>query len=656
MKLLIVESPGKIKTIQSFLEKDYIVRASVGHCYEISGKNNAIDIENGFKVNYSVIRGKGKVVDELKALSKKAEIVYIATDADREGEAIGWHIATKALDKKANIKRITFQEITKSAITNAIANPGEMNEDLFNAQQTRSIIDRLVGFKVSPLLWRYVASKTSAGRVQSVGLRLLVDRQAEIDVFVPEEYWTIDGLFKNEEEFNAGYVLKDKIPNEESANEELKKIKAAKKWTIISIDKNRKSRNPYPVFQTSTMQQFCSSQFGWPAKKTMRIAQKVYEKGMITYHRTDSLNISKEAITAARKLIEKDFGKKYLPVKARRFKSKNKNAQEAHEGIRPTHLEDTIDKADAMLEFEEAKLYEAIYRRFIACQMEQAQFDHTKIIIESEKELQFATKGQILAFDGFLKMYTYSNQNDTILPDLKKGEEVKLLNTEAKQHFTKPPVQFNEATLVKSLEEKGIGRPSTYASIIETLRKRKYVEDKNKVMTPTVLGKEVCNYLVKAFPELMNYNYTARIEDELDEIANAKKEYIKVLEHFWGELAKYLEASKNIAQKIKDDNVTEHKCPVCKKNFLVKRRGKYGPFYGCEGYREDNCKATFKIGDDGEPIAIEKKERRYLEGHNCECGGRLVIRKNSRTGDEFCGCEKYPKCKKVYTVKGKKIK
>ena len=653
-----MESPGKIRTIQNFLGNNYIVKASVGHCYEINPAEDSIDIANNFKTVYSIIKGKKSIVNELKQLSREADTCFIATDPDREGEAIGWHIAHRALDKKANIRRISFQEITKSAVLNALKNPGELNDDLFNAQQARSVLDRLVGYKVSPFLWRYVAKKTSAGRVQSIGLKFIVERQAEIDAFVPEEYWSILGSFitPDKEEFSSNYQPKKKLTNKTDTDTILSLIKKVEKWIAEKVTKTEKKRSPYPVFQTSTLQQACSAIFHWPAKTTMNHAQKLYEKGLITYHRTDSVSISKEAISAVRKLIGDNLGKEYLPKNPIFYRSK-KTAQEAHEGIRPAHLEHTLDHVKGLTTDIEYKLYELIFKRFLACQMCNAIFDNTKIeILSDDRKHLFTTTGQILRFDGFLRVWSYSSTTDTILPEVNMGDELDLRFVKSSQHFTKPPTSYNDASLVKTLEEKNIGRPSTYASIIETLKRRKYIEVEKKVFRPTDLGKRVCDFLIKAFPELMNPNYTARIEEQLDDIAQNKKVWQNVVEKFWTELEKYLKASKEVGKKIREDNITDILCPACKEHYLVIRFGRYGKFYGCKGFAKKKCDAMFQIGKDGEPVEVKKKEKKYIKNKTCECGGKLIIRKARKSGNEFGGCEKYPKCKKIYSLDGEIIK
>lgn len=654
MKLFIVESPGKIKTIQKILPSDFIVKASVGHCFQIERTDRGIDVNNNYKVRYVPISGKSKVIEELKKLSKEAEEVYIATDNDREGESIGAHIADRIIKDPSKIRRVVFQEITKSAILKAIQHPTDINRDMYNAQQARSVLDMLVGFKVSPILWQKIMSGTSAGRVQSIGLRYVVEKQREIDSFIPKEYWTIEGDFNGDLIANYSAEMK----NEKEKNECIVLINAAKKWLVKNIESDKKSRIPFPVFTTSSMQQFCSTTYGWSGKKTMEVAQKLYELGKCTYHRTDSVNISVEALTEVRELISNEYGNKYLPKNPRAFKNKNANAQEAHEGIRPTHLDFSVDMARGELGSDEFKLYNAIYRRFVACQMEDAVFNHSKITIESDNKQVFTANGQTCDFDGFLKVYTFSNAKETILPNFKKNEEVKLLGIKDEQHFTKPPAQYNDASLVKVLEEEGIGRPSTYATIIDTLIKREYVKKDGKAFRPTDLGCKVCDFLVANFQELMDKKYTARIEEQLDEIANGDKVWQYVVDGFFTEIKKRIDGARK-ADSMKEAVETEIICPTCQKNKLVKRSGRYGEFYGCAGYMikgKGKCSAIFKIGQNGEPVIQEKKEVEYLEGKVCDkCGSKIIVRTATKTGKKFGGCSKFPKCKRMFSLEGEPI-
>lgn len=667
MKLVIVESPGKVATIQKYLGSDFKVKASVGHCFQIEPKDGAIDIENGYQPTYIVIPQKKKVVSEIKALAQEADVCYIASDPDREGEAIGWHIAKRVVKNACTIHRISFQEITKAAVLAALKNPHELNENLFNAQQARSVLDMLVGYKVSPVLWRKVCRGTSAGRVQSIGLRFIVERQREIDNFKPEEYWDITGTFSTQKltEFSATFKSDEKLVSEAQVAVLLESIGKAKKWHVKSVSKAGKTRSPQPVFNTSSLQQFGSTTFGWDGKKTMKVAQSLYEgfsisgheaTGLITYHRTDSLNISSEAVTAVRDFITKEAGAKYLPDQPRKFKSKE-SAQEAHEGIRPSHLEFTLAEVRASLGDDEYKLYEAIYYRFISCQVVDAEFDVTKVSIESDNKHTFTANGQVLVFDGFLKYWPYASAKDEMLPAMTENDVVNLKDVKGNQHFTKAPAAFNTASLVKVLEEQGIGRPSTYATIVDTLLRRGYMTKKGKAFAPTELGCRVGEFLIAAFPELMNPNYTARMETELDEVAEHGKAWSNVVDGFYSELSKRIGESKSVASTAKE--VTDITCPACGKFKLVKRFSKFGAFYGCEGYKqkgEGHCAATFQIGPEGQAVAKEKKEVKYIEGAKCDkCGALIVIRTGKKSGKQFGGCSKFPKCRRMFSLDGKPI-
>lgn len=663
MRLFIVESPGKIKTIQSFLPRDFVVKASVGHCYQIERSNHSIDIDNKYKPKYVVIAGKQKVVDEISKLSKQSEEVFIATDADREGESIGMHIAERAVKDPKKIKRIIFHEITKNAILKSLENPTKLNKDLYDAQQARSVLDMLVGFKISPVLWVKVRSGTSAGRVQSIGLRFIVERQREIDKFEPREYWTIPGVFSTikKENLKVLYQSENEIPNGTMANEIKDDVEALTDWYVDSISKTSKTKGSYPVFNTSSLQQFCSSTFGWDGKHTMSLAQKLYEGGHITYHRTDSLNISNEAVKNVRQLISKVFGKDYVPLKPRLFKTKNKVAQEAHEGIRVTHLENTLEQIKSCTTDPEFKLYEAIYSRYLSCQMSDAELNSSKVVIKSKsvQKHKFTTNGQIIKFEGYLKVWgKYSNTKDEDLPKICENDKLDLKEVKSEQHFTKPPAAFNTASVVKILEEEGIGRPSTYAGIVDTLIKRTYIEKEGKSFRPTELGCLVCDFLIANFPELMDTKYTARIEEQLDDVANGDCVWHEAVDVFFKEIRKRIVDARG-TESLKRHEVTNITCPTCKKNKLVKRTGKYGDFYGCAGFSirgKEKCTANFKIGDNGEPIAKEIKELKYLEGIVCDkCGSKIAIRISSKTGKEFGGCEKFPTCKRLYTMEGEPI-
>jgi DNA topoisomerase-1 len=549
MDLFIVESPGKIKTIQNFLPRGFVVKASVGHCYQFPRTDSAININKNYEPTYVPIEGKEKVIAEIKKLSDDAETIYLGMDADREGCAIAWLIADYAIKDRKKIKRVIFHEITKKAILDSIKYPIQLDsqKDLFEAQQARSVLDMLVGFKISPVLWNKVKSGTSAGRVQSIGLKLIVERQREINKFIPKEYWTLPAIFLTikKNQFKALYQLEKEIPNETIATQIKKDVETLADWYVDSISKSTKTKQPYPVFNTSSLQQFCSSTFNWDGKHTMSLAQKLYEGGHITYHRTDSLNISDEAIANVRKLIIADFGKNYCPIKPRTFKTKNKVAQEAHEGIRPTHLEKTLNEVKASVSDAEFKLYEAIYARFLACQMSDAELNSSKVIIKSKLSKHvFTANGQIIKFDGYLKIWgRFSNTKDEELPQVSEKDKLSLKEVKAEQHFTKPPAAYNTASLVKVLEEEGIGRPSTYAGIIDTLIKRTYVEKDGKSFKPTDLGYSVCDFLVANFPELMDTKYTARIEEQLDDIANGNRVWHEAVDSFFKEIRKRIIAA-----------------------------------------------------------------------------------------------------------------
>ncbi|MDD5649376.1 MAG: type I DNA topoisomerase [Candidatus Nanoarchaeia archaeon] len=658
MQLFIIESPGKIKTISSFLPRDFVIKASVGHCFSIKSDTD-IDFKNNYKPTYRIIDGKTKVIQELKSLAEKAENVYFATDNDREGMAIAKLLLDNILSKKERLgkaKRVIYNEITKSAILKAIDNPTEFDDNLFHAQQARSVLDLLVGFKISPVLWNKVRSRTSAGRVQSIGLKLIVERQREIDKFVPKEYWSIQGDFitNDKESMRALYHSENEILNGTIATQIKDDIKALTDWYVHSIVKTKKLKSPYPIFNTSSLQQFCSNVFGWDGKYTMSLAQKLYEGGHITYHRTDSLNISDEAIVDTRRLIASNFGKKYCPLKPRLFKTKNKVAQEAHEGIRPTHLDSTLKEIESRVSDKEFKLYEAIYIRFFACQMSDAETNASKILIKSKTSYhEFTANGQIISFDGYLKIWNkYSNTKNEELPFVNENDKLVLEEVKTEQHFTKPPASYNTASLVKVLEEEGIGRPSTYAGIIDNLIKRTYVEKDGKSFKPTELGFLVNDFLVVNFPELMDIKYTARIEGKLDDIANGNCIWYDSVDEFYKEIKKRIIAAQG-AETLKKSEVTDIICPVCNNYKLVKRSGKYGDFYGCSGFIEKgkkHCKAMFKIGPKGEPII---KVVKFLEGVVCDkCGSKIAIRKSDKIDKEFYACSGFPKCKRLFSFEG----
>lgn len=656
LSLVIVESPAKVKKIQGYLGSKYIVKASFGHCFQIDPKGTSIDKEKNFEPKYVPAAKKSQVISEIRAAAKKCDTVYIASDPDREGEAIGYHLAKFVIKNDAKIKRVTFHEITKSAILKAFQNATVLNEPMYHSQQARAVIDRLVGYEVSPVLWSKVCKGTSAGRVQSIGLKIIVERQKEIDAFIPKEYWDISAVFRTQEDkdFKTSYFKSGKIKTEEEAKAILSDIKKERDWSVSSLDRTTKTRHPSPLFNTASMQQFAATNFGWPGKKTMKVAQELYELGRLTYHRTDSVNISKEAMNEVRQFIPLAYGAQYLPKTPNYYRSKNKSAQEAHEGIRPTSVQDTPSKIKVLLTRDQGKLYEAVFCKFVSSQMMDAKFDSVKAVIESgDKKHKFRASGQSIIFEGFLKAWPYGSAKENILPSMKQGEPSSLIKTAADQHFTSPPAAYNDASLVKTMEENGVGRPSTYASIIDTLEKRAYVERDGKNFKPTELGTLVCDYLIGAFPEMMDTGYTARVEEKLDEIAEGKHVWYDTVGDFYTELSKRIGSAKKGASA-KQQEGTGITCPTCGKHELIRRRSRYGEFYGCAGFQEkgkDKCKAAFKIGPDGEPVA--KKEVEYMQGVKCDkCGKKIAIRTSRKTGEKFGGCSGFPKCKRMFDMTG----
>lgn len=635
MQLVIVESPTKSKTIAAFLGKDYEVLSSYGHVRDLPKSKLGVDIEKDFTPGYIIPVKAKKNVKALKTAVGKADLTILATDEDREGEAIAWHL-TQALnlDGDNKYKRIVFHEITKPAIEEALKNPRKIDMPLVDAQQARRILDRLVGYKLSPFLWKKIARGLSAGRVQSVAVRLVVEREKEIQDFKPQEYWTIAALLeKNRKELEATLFKKDSqvldklsIKSKKEADEILNDLKDAE-YKVAEIEQKEIKRNPLPPFTTSTLQQTAWKRFHFPAKFTMRIAQNLYEKGLITYHRTDSLNLSDLALFAAKKFIIEEYGEKYWAGYLRRFKTKSKGAQEAHEAIRPSYADKTPDQLK--LEAREMKLYSLIWQRFIASQMNQAIFDATSINIEA-KNYVFRANGQVLKFDGFLKVYSIKFEENG-LPQLERGETLKLVKLNPAQHFTEPPPRYNEASLIKALEENGIGRPSTYAPIISTIQERNYIEkDENRRFRPTEIGGVVNDFLVKHFPEIVDIGFTAKMEEDLDEIAEGKKEWVPVIKEFYTPFEtklkqKYEDVSKeDVAAK-----PTEKKCPKCGSPLLL-RWGRYGQFYACSAFPK--CRFT------------ESLEKKNLDIKCPKCKEGDVVEKRTKKHKIFYGCVNWPKC------------
>ena len=649
--LIIVESPAKARTIGNFLGKEYKVVASKGHIRDLPKSSFGITVEDGvFKPKYTIPREANPTVKELKKLAKEAETVYIATDEDREGEAIGYHIA-KAIGKDPEtLPRIVFHEITKNAIQHALENPRKIDMQSVDAQQTRRLLDRIVGYKLSPLLANKIQKGLSAGRVQSAALKIVVDREREIKAFKPEEYWSIEALFNTSVEseiysFEGQKIEKMTLKNEAMASR-IKESALTESFVVDRIEKSRRKSKTPPPFMTSTLQQTASTQLGFSPKKTMMIAQKLYEgvntdlgvSGVITYMRTDSLNLAKEAVEEARAFILSNIGEEYLPSSAKRYSSKAKGAQEAHEAIRPTRVDFTPEKAKAYLGADELKLYRLIYRRFLASQMKDAEFETQSILFKGEKSV-FKASGRRLVFDGYYKVLGY-NEKDRLLPVMKEGEEASLDKIEMKQHFTEPPARYTEASLIKRLESLGIGRPSTYAPTISILQNRKYIEIEKKKIHPTEIAFTVIEMLEEHFPEIVDSNFTSRMEETLDAIAEGKEEWQKVLARFYEPFMQKIEKGKKSIKSLKVSKPTGEKCPQCGAELLI-RKGRYGEFIACSNFPK--CKYSKNI--DG-----SEKEKPEESNEVCEkCGSAMVV-KNSRRG-KFLACSAYPKCKNAKPLK-----
>ncbi len=638
MKLIIVESPTKSKTLQKFLGPDYTIRSSFGHIRDLPIDELGVDIENNFKPKYIVLSKSKKVISDLKKEAQKAKTIILATDEDREGEAISWHLS-QVLGLKEP-QRIVFHEITKSAIEQALKNPRQIDMNLVDAQQARRILDRIVGYKLSPFLWKKVARGLSAGRVQSVTVRLVAIREKEIEDFKPQEYWTIGALLKKEEEFEALLIEKD-IKTKKEADEILKDLNGAE-YKIEKIDKKETKRNPLPPFTTSTLQQESWKRFRFPAKFTMSIAQKLYEKGHITYHRTDSVNLSQLSLSLAKKFIENKYGENYYNF--RKYKSKGK-VQEAHEAIRPTYL-DRIPGLDQNQE----RLYDLIRRRFIASQMASAIFDSTSIDIKAKKYTPlevsrsgkkyktnkpltgytFRASGQILKFDGFLKVYPMKFEENE-LPELEKDELLELIKLIPSQHFTQPPARYTEASLIKALEQNGIGRPSTYAPILSTIQNKNYIEkNEQKRFQPTEIGTVVNNLLVKHFPKIVDIEFTAKMENSLDEIAQKKEKWINVCKDFYGPFEENLQKKyKKVDKKEITEKPTNKKCLKCKSDLLI-RLGRFGKFYACSTFPK--CKYTESL----------KENKLNIKCPKCDKGE--LSEKRTKKRKIFYGCNQFPKC------------
>jgi len=646
--LVIVESPAKAKTIKKFLGSNYKIKASMGHIRDLPKSHIGVDIEHGFEPKYINIRGKGDLISELKKEAKESEKVFLATDPDREGEAISWHLANIFQIDSDEKCRITFNEITKNAVLKALQAPRQIDMNLVNAQQARRVIDRIVGYKISPLLWKKVKKGLSAGRVQSVAIKIICDREKEIENFVPEEYWNVEALLSKDDgrtftaKFSGFLNGKFELKNREDVDKVLKGIEN-KEFIILKVKHGDKKRTPSPPFITSTLQQDAARKFGFSAKKTMMLAQQLYEGveiegegsvGLITYMRTDSTRISDEALNEAREYILQNYGDKYLPDKPRIFKTKS-GAQDAHEAIRPTMLSFTPERVKSSLSRDLYRLYKLIWERFVASQMESAVYDTMAVDIAAGDYL-FKASGSRISFKGFLVLYeegrddddSDDDKKDTLLPDLSEGEKVKPLEIKPTQHFTQPPPRYTEATLVKTLEEKGIGRPSTYAPIISTIMSRGYVEKEKKYLYPTELGKIVNSLMEEHFKDIVDINFTARMETQLDLVEEGQLEWKNLLDEFYGEFSKTLKAAEERISRVElPVEESDEICEKCGRRMVIKM-GKFGKFLACPGFPE--CR-------NAKPIVEEA-------GVLCpKCGGKVLIKKTKK-GKSYLGCENYPKC------------
>lgn len=638
MNLIIVESPTKAKTLTRFLGKDYVIEATTGHIKDLPKSELGIDVEHNFKPLYQPVAKRAETIKMLVAAAKKAKKVYIATDPDREGEAIASHV--EELIDGGKPVRISFHEITKEAVEEAIANPRIIDSHLVDAQIARRVLDRLVGYKLSPLLWRKIRRGLSAGRVQTVAVRLIVEKEREIAKFKTQEYWEVScDVSAKKGDFVIQLIevggKKADVRNGKDAGTIKKDLEKAE-YNVTSVDKHEVRKNPYPPFTTSTMTQAGARIFGWSAKRTMSVAQKLYEKGLITYHRTDSLNISQAAVEKARKLIATDYGAQYLPEKARFYKTISKVAQEAHEAIRPTNLSGKVETGTSRYAKDEETLYDLIWKRFVACQMTASVYDETAIDVIAKKDNSYLLRasGQIMKFDGWRKVIPAKKDpggETQQLPEVEQAEKLKLKKVDAIQKFTEPPARFNEASLIKTLEKLGIGRPSTYAPIITTIQVRNYVEKKEGKFFPTPVGTAVVDFLIDNFTDIFEYQFTAGMEADLDNVANGEIKWEKTIGDFWKPFDKKLVSVGKNSKRVKiPTEKTGRACPECKKGDLVIRIGRFGKFISCS--RFPDCKYTEKY--------IEKV------GMKCpDCKTGDVIVKKSGKGRQFYGCSRYPECK-----------
>lgn len=679
--LVIVESPTKVKTLKGFLGNDFKVMGSQGHVRDLPKSGLAVDVQHDFKPTYAVLDERKHIVADLKKAAADADMVYLASDPDREGEAIAWHI--KEALKLKNVKRIEFNEITRTAVQRALENPRDIDMDRVNAQQARRVLDRIIGYELSPLLAKKVARGTSAGRVQSVALRLVCEREREIQAFKIEEYWSITALLSPKvQNFPFPAILRTKngqkieIHNEGEATE-LKDALEQRDYVVASVKKTEKKRNPAAPFITSTLQQEASKQLRFGAQRTMRVAQDLYEGmeigngtpvGLITYMRTDSTAIAKEAQEAARSFITERYGAQFLPDSPPQYKNR-KSAQEAHEAIRPADVSVVPEDIEKYLEPDQFKLYRLIWRRFVASQMKPALLDVTTVDVNAG-EFGLRASGSIIRFQGFLSVYEEAKDEDKPdeveaddenadrrLPALEKDQPLDLKELKPRQHFTQPPPRYTEATLVKALEENGIGRPSTYAQILSTIVDRKYSDLEQRRFKPTDLGFLVNDKLVAHFPNVVDVHFTAGMEERLDDVEEGRQDWVKVLQDFYGPFHGTVERAGTEMERAQPVE-TEFPCPTCGR-MLLKKRGRFGEFFSCPGYPE--CKTTMNVGPNGEPVARAEKPTVEVEGvdpnetRECEkCGKPMVVRTSARGA--FWGCTGYPKCKNIVPIEGAQVK
>lgn len=648
INLVIVESPAKAKTIRKYLGKNYVVEASMGHVRDLPKSQTGVDEENNYEPKYITIRGKGELLDKLRKQAKKSEKIYLATDPDREGEAISWHLSKILKLSETDKCRIEFNEITKTAIKAAIKNPREINMNLVDAQQARRVLDRLVGYGISPILWRKVKWGLSAGRVQSATLRMICERDKKIKEFIPKEYWTIEGIFSSpgdaensKDKINLKFHdfknEKIEIVTKEKADEILNVVSGGT-YSVSKIKKTERTKNPLPPFITSTLQQDAYRKLNFTTKRTMSIAQQLYEgveikgKGsvaLITYMRTDSVRISEEAQKTALEFINATFGENYVPSEPRMYKGK-KNIQDAHEAIRPSYIDISPDKIKGEVKDEVYKLYKLIWERFVASQMKSCILDTVSITVENSG-YNFKANGSTVKFDGFMKIYSYGTEGEeslTTIPKIQEGEVLSCIQIDGLQHFTEPPAKFSEASLVKTLEENGIGRPSTYAPTIGTLLSRKYIEREKKTLVPTELGIIVDNIMCEFFNQIVDEEFTANMEERLDDIELGDSDWRKIVNEFFTPVKEEIQKAEIELGKITiEDEVTDIQCEKCGRNMVIKH-GKFGDFLACPGYPE--CENT-------KPIVEE------IDTPCPKCGNKVVVKK-SKKGRKFFGCSSYPNC------------